>query len=218
VDLAVAPGECLGLYGFVGAGHREVLLALAGALRPTSGQVVLDDRLLAPGRPDVAVRRGVVLVGADRSESLFLRGEVFKNATLAHLGRLGKWLSGRRETSVVRPLLERVGCRPADPWMLAGSLSGGNQQKVVFARWLMGPVRVLLLDEPTRGMDVGAKAEVMRLVGDLKRQGAAVVLASAEPELLLGHADRILVMKRGRVAREFCGMKVDKAELMREAS
>ncbi len=218
VSLEVAPGECLGLYGFVGAGHQELVHAMAGALRPAAGHLLLDGSPLPPGSLPAAVRRGVVLVAADRAASLFLRGEVYKNVTLAHLrGAVGEWLTTGREAGIVGPLLERVGCRPADPRMPAGNLSGGNQQKVVFAKWLLGKARVLLLDEPTRGMDVGAKEEVMRLVGRMKQQGTAVVLASAEPEMLLTHADRILVMRRGRVAHEFAGGPVDKSELMRYA-
>jgi len=147
-----------------------------------------------------------------------LRGELYKNVTLAHLRRVaGEWLTASRETASTQTVLQRVGCRPAEPRILAGSLSGGNQQKAILGRWLLGPVRVLLLDEPTRGMDVGAKAEVMRLVAEMKRQGAAVVLASAEPELLLAHADRILVMSRGRITRQFAGEPVDKAALMKWA-
>jgi ribose transport system ATP-binding protein len=218
VSLAVAPGECLGLYGFVGAGHREVVHALAGAIPGTTGQVLLDDRPLAANRVDRAVRRGMVLVSGDRAQGLFLRGEIYKNVTLAHLRRaVGEWLTAGREAAVARPMLERVGCRPAEPRMLAGHLSGGNQQKAVLARWFLGPVRVLLLDEPTRGMDVGAKAEVLRLVAEMKQKGTAIVLASAEPELLLAHADRILVMSRGRIAHEFAGTEIDKASLMRWA-
>ncbi len=218
VSLEVSPGECLGLYGFVGAGHREVVHALAGAISATAGEVLLDDRLLPPGNVHKAVRRGVVLVSGDRAQGLFLRGKIYKNVTLAHLRRtVGEWLTVGRETAAARSVLERVGCRPAEPRMLAGHLSGGNQQKAIVARWLLGPVRVLLLDEPTRGMDVGAKTEVMRLVAEMKRQGAAVVLASAEPELLLAHADRILVMSRGRITREFVGVQVDKAALMKYA-
>jgi ribose transport system ATP-binding protein len=218
VSLEVSPGECLGMYGFVGAGHREVIHALAGAMPTTAGEVRFDDRPLPSGNVHEAVRRGVVLVSGDRAQGLFLRGEIYKNVTLAHLRRtVGEWLSVGRETAVARSALERVGCRPAEPRMLAGHLSGGNQQKAVVARWLLGPVRVLLLDEPTRGMDVGAKAEVMRLVTEMKRQGAAVVLASAEPELLLAHADRILVMSRGRIAHEFVGEPADKAALMKWA-
>ena len=117
----------------------------------------------------------------------------------------------------MRPLLTRVGCRPADPQLKASELSGGNQQKIVLAKWLLGDVRVLILDEPTRGMDVGAKDEIMLLVRQLKEQGAAVVLASSEPELLLTHADRILVIRKGRVVHEFADQTVDKPALMKMA-
>ncbi len=218
IDLEVSPGECLGLYGFVGAGHRELVQVLAGAVRGSSGRVLLEGRPLRPGSTHNAVRRGVVLVGGDRAQGLFMKGELYKNVTLPHLRRsVGEWLIRRRELAVSRPVLERVGCRPAEPRATAGSLSGGNQQKAVVAKWLLGPIRVLLLDEPTRGMDVGAKVEVMRLVARLKEQGAAVVLSSAEPELVLAHADRILVLSRGQIAREFVGGQVDKEALIREA-
>jgi ribose transport system ATP-binding protein len=218
VSLDVAPGECLGLYGFVGAGHQELVHALAGAVRPTAGRVTLDGRALRPGSVHDAVGRGVALVAADRKLTLVHRAEIYKNVTLAHLRRsVGNWLRRGRETAVTDPLLLRVGCRPAQSRLAAGNLSGGNQQKVVLARWLLGPIRVLVLDEPTRGMDVGAKDEIMRLVGDLRRQGAAVVLASAEPELLLAHATRIIVMSRGRITQEFSGAAVDKPTLMRWA-
>jgi ribose transport system ATP-binding protein len=218
VDLEVSPGECLGVYGFVGAGHRELALALAGAARPTAGRVLLDGQPLRPGDTHHAVRRGVVLVGGDRAQGLFLKAEVYKNVTLAHLRRsVGEWLTDRREIAVSGPVLERVGCRPAEPRLPAGSLSGGNQQKAVVAKWLLGPVRVLVLDEPTRGMDIGAKRDVMRLIAQLKHQGAAVILSSAEPELVLAHADRIVVMSRGRITRQLAGAKVDQAVLLRDA-
>ncbi len=218
VSLAVSPGECLGIYGFVGAGHQELVHAMAGSIRSTGGRVLLDQARLKPGSSHAAVRRGVVLVGADRARGLYMKGQVYKNVTIAHLRQVvGEWLTVGRETRVTRPQLDRVGCRPPDPRMTAGNLSGGNQQKVVLARWLLDRVRVLLLEEPTRGMDVGSKDEVMRLVGDLKRQGAAVVLASTEPELLLAHADRILVMSRGKITREFVDTKLDKLTLMRYA-
>ena len=116
-----------------------------------------------------------------------------------------------------RSLLRQVQCRPPNPDLKAGLLSGGNQQKVVLAKWLLGPVRVLVLEEPTRGMDVGAKEEVLRLVADLKRRGAAVILASTEPELVLAHADRILVLHRGRISAHFAGTTLDKTTLMNHA-
>lgn len=218
IDLAVAPGECLGVYGFVGAGHQELMHCLAGAERATSGQVLLDGNPLRPGDVHRAVARGVVLVAADRAKSLVMRAQVYKNVTLAHLRRaVGDWLSRRRETATAAMLLKRVACVPDDPRRMAGSLSGGNQQKVVLARWLLGPVKVLLLEEPTRGMDVGAKQEITRLVDELKAGGAAVVLASTEPEMVLAHADRILVMRRGRIVHQFVDTEVDKSMLMRYA-
>lgn len=218
VSLAVAPGECLGLYGFVGAGHQELAHAIAGALRPAGGLVTLDNRPLRPGDVHSAVQRGVVLVAADRAQTLVRGSEIHKNVTLAHLKQtLGEWLTRGRDVAAVRPLLDRVRCRPPAPLLKAGSLSGGNQQKVVLAKWLLGPMRVLVLEEPTRGMDVGAKDEIMQLVREAKAQGTAVILATTEPELALAHADRILVFRRGRITQELAGETVDKPALLRYA-
>lgn len=215
VSLAVRPGECLGLYGFVGAGHQDLMHCLAGASPVDGGTVRLDGSVLRSGDVPAAVRRGVVFVAADRAVTLARRASLAHNATLAHLKRvLGSWIVRRRENQVCRPLLERVGCRPPEPTLPAGALSGGNQQKVVLAKWLLGPIRVLLLEEPTRGMDVHAKAEVMELVAQQKRAGAAVILASTEPELVLAYADRILTFARGRVTHEFTGTRVSKQDLM----
>ena len=218
LDLHVSRGECLALYGFAGAGNQEAVHALAGALMPTAGRVLLEGRPLKPGCPHDAVRRGVALVAADRMQGLFMRGEVYKNVTVAHLRRVvGEWVTAGREIAAVAPVLRQVGCRPADPCLPTGQLSGGNQQKVAIVKWMLGPLKVLLLDEPTRGMDVAAKNEVMRLVTELKSQGLAVVLASVEPETVLAHADRIMVMSRGHVTREMTDTRADKAALMRYA-
>ncbi len=218
IDLSVSSGECLGLYGFVGAGHQELAHAIAGALRTDRGSVLLNGVSLPPGDIHRAVRCGVVLVAADRAQTLVRGSEIYKNVTLAHLqATVGNWLTRSREIARVQPLLERVLCRPARPTLQAGNLSGGNQQKVVLAKWLLGPMRVLLLEEPTRGMDVGAKEEIMRLVRDLKNQGTAVILASTEPELVLSHADRIITFRRGRVSGEFSGTTIDKPTLLKNA-
>jgi ribose transport system ATP-binding protein len=218
IELAVSPGECLGLYGFVGAGHQELAHAIAGALVPNAGRVVLDGKPLSAGDIHRAVQQGLVLVAADRAQTLVRGSEIYKNVTLAHLQRaVGNWLMRAREIEKVRPLLDRVLCRPPKPLLKAGSLSGGNQQKVVLAKWLLGPMRVLVLEEPTRGMDVGAKEEIMRIVRELKSQGTAVILASTEPELVLAHSDRILVFRRGRISSEFAGMTVDKTMLLKQA-
>ena len=218
LDLTVSQGECLALYGFAGAGHQEIVHALAGAVKPTAGRVTLHGTPLKPGDTNDAVRRGAVMVTADRVQGLFMKGQVYKNVTLAHLGRVaGQWLTARKEIAAAAPVLRQVNCQPADPRMLAGELSGGNQQKVAIAKWMLGPMKVLLLDEPTRGMDVGAKDEVMRLVGELKSRGLAVILASVEPETVLAHADRIMVVSRGKVTREIDDAEIDKTMLMKYA-
>jgi len=218
VDLQVAPGECLGIYGFVGAGHQELAHALAGALEIDAGTIEAEGKSLRAGDVHDAVQRGVVLVAADRGQTVVHAAPIYQNVTLAHLREaIGGWITPRAEMGVSGPLLEQVGCQPPLPWLPAGSLSGGNQQKVVLAKWLLGPVRVLVLDEPTRGMDVGAKEEIMRLVHRLREQGTAVVLSTSEPEMVLAHAQRILVMRRGRVACELSDRALDKAALMREA-
>lgn len=218
IDLQVRRGECLGIYGYVGAGHQELVRCIAGALRSDSGTVTVNNKTLKPGNVHQAVQEGVVLVPADRADSLVHQAPIYKNATLAHLRRtMGNWIFRFIEVARVGPLLDQVGCRPPLPRMKTGQLSGGNQQKVVLAKWFLGPIEVLLLEEPTRGMDVGAKQEVLKLVQKQQRLGAAVILASCEPELILAHADRVLVMSRGRIVHEFAGSAVDKTSLMRFA-
>ncbi|HVU89053.1 MAG TPA: sugar ABC transporter ATP-binding protein [Pirellulales bacterium] len=218
IDLAVAPGECLGIYGFVGSGHQELAHCLAAARCVDSGRILVGGARLSPGNTQQAVGQGVVLVASDRGQTLVQDAEIYKNVTLAHLKRrAGNWLTRGREIAIAEPVLRQVGCRPVAPLLRARNLSGGNQQKVVMAKWLLGPIRVLVLDEPTRGMDVGAKEEVMRLVAQQKQAGAAIVLASTEPEIVLAHADRIAVMSRGRISKEFAGESVDKPSLLRHA-
>lgn len=218
VSLEVAGGECLVLSGTLGAGHHELAEAIAGALHVDSGTVSVDGRDVTNSIRR-AIRSGTVLVAADRKRTIVGGASIDRNVTLAHLRSLvGSWLRLRREHAVAKPLIERVGCRPADGKRLAGTLSGGNQQKVVVARWLAGPVRVLVLQEPTRGMDVAAKDDVLKLVAELKAAGAAVILATSEPELALAQADRIVVMDRGRVTHEFADTELDQATLLAASS
>lgn len=216
IDLDVKPGECLGLYGFVGAGHQDLVHALAGSTPVDKGQVLLNGQPIKTSDVATSVKEGVVLVAADRAQTLARRAPIAHNMTLAHLRRrLGNWLTRRSEIELCQPMLQTVGCRPPNPVLRAGSLSGGNQQKVVLAKWLFGPIRVLLLEEPTRGMDVHAKAEIMELVAQQKTQGAAIILASTEPEFVLAHADRIATFARGRITHVFSGEQVTKHDLMR---
>ena len=147
-----------------------------------------------------------------------LEQEIYKNITLAHLGRLvGSLLNQRTELNVARTQIEKVGVRPPRPMLPAGALSGGNQQKVVLAKWLTQQPKVLLLNEPTRGMDVGAKDEVLTIVQKLRDQGVAILLITTEPETIVRIADRSLVMSKGKLTAELSGAELTKENLMRHA-
>lgn len=188
------------------------------AARPTSvaASVSLSATPLAARRSPVAA--GIAYVPEDRRDSLVLRQAIYKNITLAHLGRLLRGLLNQRaELAIARPQIAAVGVRPPDPLLPAGALSGGNQQKVVLAKWLIHRPRLLILSEPTRGMDVGAKDEVLAIVRGLREQGVAIMLITAEPETLLSIADRALVLRKGRVSAELAGPELTKEQLMRHA-
>ncbi|PRX48579.1 monosaccharide ABC transporter ATP-binding protein (CUT2 family) [Prauserella shujinwangii] len=202
VSFTVRAGEIVGLAGLVGAGRSEVLETIFGARRPDAGTVVVGGKKLRPGSVSSAVRAGVGLAPEERkSQALLLDMSVAHNATLASLpGYSTLGFSQRaRELRDATATLERLDLRPADPRRPAGTLSGGNQQKVVLARWLVRGCRVLLLDEPTRGVDVGARAELYRLIHELAASGVAIVLVSSEIPEVLGLADRVLVLREGDV-------------------
>jgi ribose transport system ATP-binding protein len=144
--------------------------------------------------------------------------EVFKNITVAHLARLSSWwLRERTELAIAAEKIAELGVRPPDPRLPVGALSGGNQQKVVLAKWLIHMPCVLILNEPTRGMDVGAKDEVLGVITRLRRDGVAILLISTEPETLLAVADRALVMRRGRITATLAGAELTKEALLKNA-
>ncbi|WP_326837792.1 sugar ABC transporter ATP-binding protein [Amycolatopsis rhabdoformis] len=201
VSFSVREGEIVGLAGLVGSGRSEVLETVYGARKPTTGQVKLAGKPLRRGVTS-AVRNGLGLAPEERkSQALLLQESVARNVSLASLRRYAKfgWFNARAETTAVRRHTEALDLRPPDIRRPAGKLSGGNQQKAVLARWLLKGCRVLLLDEPTRGVDVGARAELYRVIRDLADSGVAIVLVSSELPEVLGLADRVLVMREGRV-------------------
>jgi ABC-type sugar transport system ATPase subunit len=205
VSLVVRPGEVVGLAGLVGAGRTEVLRAIFGLEPPDSGEVRIHGRRLRPD-PRAAIARGVALVTEDRrADGLVLDASVAANLALASLSAhaRGGWIDPSALARAVAAQAKEVRLdAPAGLGRPARTLSGGNQQKVVLGKWLLARPSVVLLDEPTRGIDVGAKQHVYRLVADLAVAGAAVLLASSEIEELLGLADRILVLRRGSVVDE----------------
>jgi ribose transport system ATP-binding protein len=218
IDLSVRAGEIVGLFGHLGAGMTEVARALFGVLRPTAGEMRLDGQPIRPGSPTQAKKLGIAYLTENRRATLFPRHEIYKNVTLAHLNHLvPPVFRGGTEVAIADKLVRRTGVRPPNPTLLAGHLSGGNQQKVVLAKWLTRQPRLLILNEPTRGMDVGAKREVLDLVRELKAEGVAILLLSTEPETVVAESDRILVMAKGRITREFSDERVSKDLLMASA-
>jgi ABC-type sugar transport system ATPase subunit/ribose/xylose/arabinose/galactoside ABC-type transport system permease subunit len=208
VSLAVRGGEIVGLAGLVGAGRTEVARCLMGLDCADAGQVVLDGTVLPAGDVRAAIRRGLALVAEDRQhEGLVLAESVRENLVMVACRALSpSWLRRRAsERGLAARLVAQLGVRTPGLEVAAEALSGGNQQKLALGKWLGTAPRVLILDEPTRGVDVGAKAEIHRLILDLAREGTAVLLISSELPEVLALSDRILVLRGGRLAGELPG-------------
>jgi len=206
VHLQVRAGEILGIAGLVGSGRSETLQLLFGADRATAGVIEIDGTHLAGMTPQRAMRAGVALVPESRKEQgLVLGRSVKENIALASLSRraFGPLVRRGHENAAVAKISKAVDIRAARPDAAIRTLSGGNQQKALFAKWLLREPQVLLIDEPTRGVDVAAKSAIHRLVVDLAAQGLAVVIVSSEIEELLELSHRVLVMRRGRAVAEF---------------
>jgi ABC-type sugar transport system ATPase subunit len=206
VSFTVRAGEIVGLAGLVGAGRTEVARAVFGADARTRGEILLEGQPIAPRSPSDAIKLGIGLVPENRKlQGLVHDLSIRENLTLAALPKFGRggMLSQRRERAETRRRIEELDIRPAQPERGIDTLSGGNQQKVIIARWLLCEPKLLILDEPTKGVDVGAKAEIHRIIGQLVARGVAVIVISSELPELLGVSDRILVMRSGRLAAEF---------------
>jgi ribose transport system ATP-binding protein len=219
VSLQVHAGEVVGLGGLVGSGRTELLRLIYGLDVPEEGEVHVDGKRLAPGSPRRAIEAGLGLAPEDRkSQGLVLDWSLAKNVSLADLPRFGRaLLDVSAERAEAREQLQRLNTVPDDVERAARLLSGGNQQKVVLARWLLRHCRVLLLDEPTRGVDVATKAELYRLISDLAEDGLAVLVVSSELEELVGLCTRVLVMREGEIVAAVDGEHASERELLRHA-
>jgi ribose transport system ATP-binding protein len=212
VDFTVRAGEIVGLAGLVGSGRSEIVETLYGARKATAGRVVVDGTPLRPGSVRAGVHAGMGLSPEERkSQGLILDEPVYRNVTLASFTRWARagLLNERAERSEARWQLEALELRPADPERPARTLSGGNQQKILLARWLVHGTRILLLDEPTRGVDVGARAEIYSLIRALAAQGTAIVVISSEIDEVIGLSDRVLVVAEGRIIHESAADAID---------
>ena len=219
VSLTVREGEVVGLGGLVGSGRTELLRLIYGLDKPDAGEVFLEGQPLAPNSPGRAIRQGLGLAPEDRkSQALVLDWSQTKNVTLADLNRFSRLLLKiRPERARAREQLRALNTVPDDPDRSVRLLSGGNQQKVVLARWLLHECRTLLLDEPTRGVDVATKAEIYRIIRDLAATGLGVLVVSSELEELVGICSRILVMREGEIVAELSGEDASERELLRHA-
>ncbi len=218
VTLSLRSGEIVGLFAFMGAGQNRLAQCLFGASRADGGEILLDGKPARLTNTTRARDAGIGYVPESRRDGLMLAQPVYRNITLAHLGRLVRgWLRDRPEYDIANEQIRDLGIRPPNARLWVGALSGGNQQKVVLAKWLTRKPRVLILNEPTRGMDVGAKDEVTAIVRRLRDQGVAILLVTTEPEAIVEGADRAVVMRRGRITAELQDGALTKENLMRAA-
>ncbi|MFF3350449.1 sugar ABC transporter ATP-binding protein [Streptomyces sp. NPDC002779] len=217
LDLEVRPGEIVGLAGLVGSGRSEILETIYGARKPSAGQVLVDGRALRPGSVRAAVRAGLGLAPEERkAQALLMLESVTRNVSVSSMSRFARagWIDRGAELGAARAATRELSLRPDNPAVPVRTLSGGNQQKAVLARWLLRGCRVLLLDEPTRGVDVGARAELYAVVRRLADEGLAVLLVSSEVPEVLGLADRVLVLREGRVVHTASARDLDEHRVL----
>ncbi|MGW3284152.1 sugar ABC transporter ATP-binding protein [Streptomyces sp. NPDC001002] len=217
LDLSIQPGEIVGLAGLVGSGRSEILETIYGARKPSAGQVRVDGRALRPGSVRAAVRAGLGLAPEERkAQALLMLESVTRNVSVSSMSRFSRagWIDRGAETGAARAATRELSLRPDNPSVPIRTLSGGNQQKAVLARWLLRGCRVLLLDEPTRGVDVGARAELYAVIRRLADEGLAVLLVSSEVPEVLGLADRVLVLREGRVVHTAPARELDEHRVL----
>lgn len=221
IGFTLRRGEILGFYGLVGAGRSEFMQALFGITRPSDGAVRIDGKAAVIRSPADAVNLGIVYVPEDRGKQGAITAlPIFQNVSLPSLRRTSRngFLKLAEEFRLVREYTERLELRAASLDTNVGNLSGGNQQKVVIAKWLATQPKVIILDEPTKGIDIGSKAAVHEFMAELAAQGLAVIMVSSEIPEVLGMSDRVIVMREGRIAAEVSGDAMTPETLVRHAA
>jgi ribose transport system ATP-binding protein len=208
ISLSVGAGEIVGLGGLDGQGQKSLLLALFGVLRGVTGRVTVGGREVRPGSPAAAKSFGIALVPEDRkTEGLMLPMSIADNLAIASLDAIstGPFVDAAKERAAIQRAIARLQIKLGAPGDAVSTLSGGNQQKVVLAKWLMTAPKLILLNDPTRGIDVGTKQELYRLMRELADQGAAILFYSTDYDELIGCCDRVAIMYDGRIVRELEG-------------
>jgi len=220
INFYINAGEVVGFAGLVGAGRTELGKVVFGEMPKTGGRVLLEGTEVNIRRPVDAISKGIGFAPEDRKrEGLILIRSVMENVSIAILRRLSKFRFVRRgmEKTVVAGFVEKLDVRTPSLQQEVGKLSGGNQQKVVLARWLAAKPKILILDEPTRGIDVGAKAEIYHLIDELAKQGLGIMFISSELPEILGLSDRIYVMQNGRITGELSGANASEEAVLQLA-
>jgi len=221
IGFTLRQGEILGFYGLVGAGRSEVMQALFGMTRPSKGAMKLDGQVRIVRSADEAIAAGIVYVPEDRGRQGAVKGlPIFQNVTLPSLPATSRngFLRLAEEFRLTRHYTQRLDLRAAALDQDVGLLSGGNQQKVVIAKWLATKPRVIILDEPTKGIDIGSKAAVHEFMAELAAEGLAVIMVSSEIPEVLGMSDRVIVMREGRIVAECSGDAMTPENLVRAAA
>lgn len=221
IGFSLRRGEILGFYGLIGAGRSEVMQALYGITKPSKGAVRIDGKVRVIRSPADAVENGIVYVPEDRGKQGAITAlPIFQNITLPSLQRTSRhgFLRLAEEFKLAREYTERLDLRAASLDTAVGTLSGGNQQKVVIAKWLATQPKVIILDEPTKGIDIGSKAAVHEFMAELAAQGLSVIMVSSEIPEVLGMSDRVIVMREGRIVAELAGEDMTPETLVRRAA
>ena len=221
ISFSLSQGEILGMFGLVGSGRTQVARCIFGAEPITAGEILLNSKPIYPKSPRQAVLAGIALLTEDRKrDGLVMNCTIRDNASLASYPSLSRWgvINRRKQAAQVQQKIQELDVRPPLLDRLASHLSGGNQQKLVLAKWLMTQARVLILDEPTRGVDVATKVEIYHIINDLARDGMGILLISSELPEILGMSDRALVMREGRLVGEFARSQANEEKLLASAA
>jgi len=217
VNFSVRAGEVLGVSGLMGAGRTEIMQAIFGNLPIVSGKIFIDGKEVAIHNPRQAIANGIGFITEDRkTEGLLLEKSIAENIEIANLGKVSSKsvLSKSKGAELVKKGIEEFRIKCFGPEHECGNLSGGNQQKVVLAKWIYTDPKILILDEPTRGVDIGAKKEIYSVINDMAAKGVAVIMVSSELPEVLGMSDRIMVVHEGHVTGIIDGATADQAKVM----
>lgn len=218
INFKVQEGEIVALTGLVGAGRTEISEAIYGITQPDEGEIILNDEVFVPTSPHDSLNKGIGFLPEDRQDGgLVLDFEIYKNITLSNLKNITNpfWVNKDEELVVAKKFSERLDVKARDLYQKVINLSGGNQQKVVFAKILTSFLKVVILDEPTKGVDVGAKTAIYELIGEMAERGYAIILISSEMPEVIGMSDRVYVVKEGEISAELETKKTSQEEILK---